>query len=55
VADALAAFDPTAAPGSPTAPVEPGVLAFLKLARGDLAGIVTEAADTIETLEDDTY
>ncbi len=55
VADALAAFDPAAAPGSPAAPVEPGVLAFLKLARGDLAGIVSEAADTIETLEDDTY
>jgi predicted Zn finger-like uncharacterized protein len=55
VADALAAFDPAATTGSPAAPVEPGALAHLKLGRGDLAGIITEAADTIETLEDDTY
>jgi hypothetical protein len=35
--------------------MEAGALAFLKLDQDDLAGIVTESADTIETLEDDTY
>lgn len=55
VANALTAFDPAASADSPAAPIEAGALAFLNLGQDDLAGIVTESADTIETLEDDTY
>jgi HD-like signal output (HDOD) protein len=55
VANALTAFDPEASADSLAAPMEAGALAFLKLGQDDLAGIVTESADTIETLEDDTY
>lgn len=55
VADALANFDPEASAGGLAPPVEAGALAFLKLDRADLPGIVSEAADAIETLEDDTY
>lgn len=55
VADALAKFDAEASTDTLAAAVETGALAFLKLRRAELPGIITEAADAIETLEDDTY
>jgi HD-like signal output (HDOD) protein len=55
VADALATCDAEASAGGLAPPVEAGALAFLKLGTEDLAGIVTDAADAIETIEDDTY